>query len=173
MGGGIMSKITGRLSAGEVIRLLGLEPLVNEGGMIGATYRSQTTIGEKSLCSAIYFFLSGKAFSHLHRLPTDEVYHFYAGDTVEMLMLLPGGKGERLLLGNDLISGERPQIVMPAGCWQGSHLAPGGDWALMGTTMSPGFVPGDYEHGNAGFLISRYPDFAPLIEQLTGGLIYK
>jgi predicted cupin superfamily sugar epimerase len=161
------------LSADEIIRILELTPLVAEGGMLRQTYLSSDRMGEKSACSAIYFLLSGKAFSHLHRLPTDEIYHFYGGDAVEMLRLNPDGSGERIALGTDIAAGQRPQYVMPAGCWQGSRVMEGGEYGLMGTTMAPGFADSDYEHGDKAALLAEYPEFGDMIEKLTGELIYR
>ncbi|MDR1765176.1 MAG: cupin domain-containing protein [Lachnospiraceae bacterium] len=162
-----------KLTADEIIEMLGLGPMEVEGGMMRSTYRTRDMVGEKNMGSAIYFLLSGRAYSHMHRLPTDEVYHFYLGDPVEMLQLAPDGTGKRVLLGHDLAAGQVPQYVMPAGCWQGSRLADGGDYALMGTTMSPGFAPSDYEHGDADTLKREYPGFAGMIEKLTGETINR
>jgi predicted cupin superfamily sugar epimerase len=103
----------------------------------------------------------------MHRLPTDEVFHFYLGDAVEMLQLHPDGRGEVIRLGSDLAAGERPQVLAPGGSWQGSWLVPGGRWALLGTTVAPGFEFADYTSGRRRELIARYPDFADLITALT------
>jgi hypothetical protein len=103
----------------------------------------------------------------LHRLRSDEIYHFYLGDPVELLLLEPGGTGRLLVLGADLVAGLRPQAVAPAGAWQGSRLAAGGRWALLGTTMAPGFDPADFEPGRRADLSARWPDHRALIEALT------
>jgi len=105
----------------------------------------------------------------MHRLKGDEVYHFYLGDPAEMLILKPDGTGETLLMGQDIVSGMRVQHAVPGGVWQGSHLAPGGKLALLGTTMAPGFDPADFESGGRGELIARYPAYAELIGVLTRG----
>jgi predicted cupin superfamily sugar epimerase len=107
------------------------------------------------------------SFSALHRVRSDEVFHFYMGDAVEMLHLLPGGSGGVVTLGTNLAAGERPQIVVPAGVWQGARLRDGGAWALLGTTVSPGFEFEDYEHGERAALIERYPSWRAQIEALT------
>lgn len=156
----------------EIIDLLKLEPLTGEGGMVRSTWRSKVKTNGKDTGGAIYYFLSGRAFSHLHRLPTDEIYHFYLGDQVEMLLLYPDGRHERVLLGSDLKNGQHVQFVAPAGCWQGSRLLPGGEYALMGTTMSPAYTEGDYEHADTQALLRQYPDCAPFIKGLTGALVY-
>ncbi len=86
-------------------------------------------------------------FSEMHRLKSDEVFHFYMGDAVEMLRLYPGGRGERVVIGTDLAAGQRPQVVVEKNIWQGSRLVRGGSWALMGCSVSPGFEFEDYEAG--------------------------
>jgi predicted cupin superfamily sugar epimerase len=163
----------------EIVALLGLEPLQIEGGLFRQTYVAADVLAAdslperygrtKSVCTAIYYLLTDKpnSFSALHRLPTDEIYHFYLGDPVEMLLLYPDGHSEIIWLGHDLSSGEEVQFVVPAGTWQGSRVAEGGDFSLMGTTMAPGFDAGDYEAGLASELEMDYPDRAELIRRLT------
>ncbi|MGH7573188.1 MAG: cupin domain-containing protein, partial [Gemmatimonadota bacterium] len=103
----------------------------------------------------------------LHRLPTDEVYHFYLGDPVEMLLLHPDGASETVTLGPDVLGAEKVQFVVSRGVWQGSRVAPGGNWALLGTTMAPGFEFADYEGGDREDLVARYPEAAGWIRALT------
>jgi uncharacterized protein len=115
---------------------------------------------------AIYFMLTPESFSALHRLPGTEIFHFYLGDPVVMLQLLPDGSSQTITLGPDLAGGQRPQVVVRGGVWQGSRLA-SGKWALMGTTMSPGFDYADFELGNREQLMAQYPGAAELIRQYT------
>lgn len=162
-----------KLSAEDVIRMLGLVPLSEEGGLVLETYRSTalTDKGEIAV-TAIFYMLRGDAFSHLHRLTGDELYHFYMGDPVEMLELLPDGGIKKTVLGNDLCAGECLQHLVPAGNWQGSRLKTGGEWALLGTTMCPGYTQEGYEHGDARKLASSYPEAEEEIRQLTGQVKY-
>jgi uncharacterized protein len=158
------------LSADEVIGLLGLEPLKIEGGFFAETYRSPEKVvlgsaGERSLSTAIYYLLRRGDVSRLHRLGSDEMFHFYAGDPVEMILLGPRG-GEMAVLGSDLTAGMRPQVLVPRGIWQGCALRPEGAWALLGTTVSPGFDYGDFEAADAAVLCRSYPDFAAFIGRL-------
>ena len=97
----------------------------------------------------------------MHRLPIDEVWHFYRGDPVELLLLFPSGEARVELLGRDHV-----QLTVPAGTWMGAQVAQGGRWALCGTTMAPGFVESDYEGGDADGLCARYPAFADRIRAL-------
>jgi predicted cupin superfamily sugar epimerase len=164
-------------SAKEIQELLKLQPLPVEGGYFAERYRSKFTLtqrslpsrypGERALSTAIYYMLTPDTFSAMHRLKGDEVYHFYLGDPAEMLILKPDGTGETLLMGQDIVSGMRLQHVVQGGVWQGSRLAPGGKFALLGTTMAPGFDPADFELGARGELTARFPAYAELIAVLT------
>jgi len=160
------------LTPQEIAQLLKLSPLDQEGGMFRRTWESKETLKDKAAGSAIYFLLTVNSFSHLHRLPSDEVYHFYLGDPVELTLLGPDGEIRQITLGRDLRAGQVPQAVAPAGWWQGSRLLPGGEYALLGTTMSPGYVDEDYEHGNATNLKTLYPSAAEVIDRLTGEAVY-
>jgi predicted cupin superfamily sugar epimerase len=164
-------------TAAELIAVLDLKPLPLEGGYYRETYRSPLRLpaklwpdrysADKAAGTAIFYLLTPETFSALHRLPTDEIFHFYLGDPVTMLQLLPDGTGRRVTLGSDILAGQSPQLVVPAGVWQGSFLQAGGTVALLGTTMAPGFDFADYEGGDRARLTAKYPAFADLIQQLT------
>lgn len=167
------------LTPEEIIEHLKLEPLPIEGGLYRQTYEASDDITaealparygrSKSFCTAIYYLLTDGAgtFSALHRLPTDEIYHFYLGDRVEMLLLDPEGRSELIILGQDLRAGQYVQYVVPGGVWMGSRLMEGGRFALLGTTMAPGYDDLDYEGGDSEQLERMYPERASLIRQLT------
>ncbi len=165
-------------TAAEVIGTLGLEPLPVEGGYFRRTYCNSHTIETSArsgtvvprpVGTAIYFMLTAEenCFSEIHALPFDEIYHFYLGDPVDMLLLPPGGKSEQVTLGMDILAGQRVQQVVPATVWQGSRLRPGGDYALLGATMAPGFDFDDYVAGNRSELVDEFPGEVELIIQLT------
>ena len=156
----------------EVIEVLGLIPLAEEGGLVKETYRSTvlTELGEAA-GTAIFYLLRGESFSHLHRLTGDELYHFYLGDPVKLTELLPDGSVRTTILGQNIRDGEQLQHLVPAGNWQGSRLKEGG-WALLGTTMCPGYSVEGYEHGDAGALKQAYPSAAREIDALTGKVRY-
>jgi predicted cupin superfamily sugar epimerase len=159
------------MTADEVIELLKLQPHPVEGGYFRETYRCADSLvrngGRRSISTAIYYLLTPKTVSALHRLPGDEVFHFYAGDPVRMLQLWPNGSTRTLVLGTDLKAGQVPQLVVPGGVWQGSVLVDGGAWALLGATMAPGFDYADYVAGNRTELVARYPSEVRMIERLT------
>src|SRR5262249_25140359 len=123
--------------------------------------------GGRAHSTAIYYLLTPTTFSALHRLASDEVFHFYAGDPVRMLQLFPDGTGRTVVLGPDVARGLNPQLVVPRGVWQGSRLEPGGAYALLGCTVAPGFDYQDYEGARRQDLLHSYPAFATLIQELT------
>jgi uncharacterized protein len=164
------------MTADKLIKLLGLKPHP-EGGYFRETYRSDEMIdkdalpkryaGDRRYGTAIYYLLTREAFSAIHRIKTDEVYHFYLGDPVELVQLLPDGSGRVMLLGNDLTSGAHVQTVVSRETWQGARLAEGGKYALLGTTVSPGFEFADFETADRTDLIRSYPSFTDSIIALT------
>jgi hypothetical protein len=158
-------------SADDIIRLLSLRPLTVEGGFFIETYRSPQSVtlplyrGSRSLKTAIFYLLTPETFSQMHRVPGDEMFHFYLGDSVEMLQLNPDGSGEIIVMGQDIAAGMKLQHVVPGGWWQGARLKPSGGFALMGTTMSPGFEYEDYESGGRE-LIEQWPVFKDVMRTL-------
>jgi predicted cupin superfamily sugar epimerase len=167
------------MTAADLIRLLNLQPHPREGGWFRETYRAGEQIAAsglpvrygtpRSAGTAIYYLLTPATISPLHRLASDEIFHFYLGDPVRMLRLFPDGHGETLVLGPDLTSGQSPQVIVPRGVWQGSLLEPGGSFALLGCTVAPGFEYADYEEGRRDALLAAYPPFAEMIRRLTPG----
>lgn len=157
------------MNAEDVIKHLGLHSHPQEDGYFVETYRSKETVkqGSRSLSTAIHYLLTPDTFSAIHRLPGDEIYHFYIGDPVELLLLKSDGSGEVVILGNDLAKGIQPQFLVPKNTWQGSRLADGGKWALLGTTMAPGFDFEDNEMGKRDDLKNQYPEFSEMIGKLT------
>jgi predicted cupin superfamily sugar epimerase len=165
----------------ELLQLLSLQPHPTEGGYFRETWRAEETVvvrrsesegGDRSqhlrsVGTAIYYLLTPHSCSTLHRLPTDEIFHFYLGDPVRMLLLYSDGSTQRVTLGTDLLSGQHIQFIVPKGTWFGSYLLKGGLYALMGTTMAPGFDYADYESGSCDKLSLEYPQEAELIHRLT------
>ncbi len=151
----------------KIIDSLGLKKLEVEGGFFKETYRSKEKLENgKNIATVIYYLLTHKDFSRLHKLPSDEVYHFYLGDPVEMLNLYEDGTSDIIILGNDIPQGQKPQVLVPKNTWQASKLKNGGIFALMGTTMSPGFDYLDYSDGKDYLqeILNRYPDRSRLIK---------
>ncbi|HKY48439.1 MAG TPA: cupin domain-containing protein [Acidimicrobiia bacterium] len=146
------------MTADEVISLLELEPLPGEGGMFAQHYADRHS-------TAIYFLVRPGDFSALHRLSGTEIYHFYAGAPLQMLLLYPDGEVERFVLGNDLAAGQRPALAVPPGVWQGARTT--GDWSLVGTTMAPGFKEEMFELGDREGLLVTFPSAAADIDLLT------
>ena len=159
------------MTAEEIKQLLQLEPHPIEGGWFRRTYTSTGTVrlprGERSQGTAIYYLLEPETFSEMHVLDSDEIFHFYLGDPVEMLQLYPEGRSTVLILGSNLAAGQRVQVVVPAGVWQGMRLQEGGRVALMACTVTPGFNYADYHNSRFSELAAKWPDQADRIRALT------
>lgn len=163
-------------SAAEIIEKLALKPHP-EGGYYRETYRADEIIpatalasrysGARSISTCIYYMLDANTFSTMHRVQSDEVYHFYCGDPLELLLLHPNGKTEVVVVGSDIAAGHHPQFVIPRGVWQGSRVKPGGAFSLIGATVAPGFDFADFEIGTRADLIASYPAEKELISALT------
>lgn len=157
--------------AAEIQSLLHLEPLEPEGGFWKRTYSAphslDTPQGRRLASSAIYYLLAPGTFSEMHRMASDEIFHFYQGDPVEMLQLYPDGRSAHFILGPDLSHGQHVQLLVPAGVWQGCHLVEDGEAALMGCTVCPGFEYEDYQGGVFSELAAQWPHEAESIRALT------
>lgn len=164
-------------TAQQIIKFFGMKPLPNEGGFYIETYRCGEKLayaglpsrytGDRNLCTAILYLLTPDTFSALHRVKSDEIFHFYSGGPVTMLQLHPDGSSKITTLGQDIFKGHRVQVIVPHGTWQGCLLNPGGKFALMGTTVAPGFEFADFELANRENLLEQYPSQRDLITRLT------
>ena len=161
------------MTADEIKSLLHLEPHPVEGGWYRRTYTSEVSTallrGVRPYGTAIYYLLEEGTFSEMHRVASDEIFHFYLGDPVEMLLLYPNGRSALLSFGPDLTTGQQPQILVPAGVWQGERLVEGGKLALFGCTVTPGFDFADYRSGKYEELAAGWPAEAARIRKLTRG----
>ena len=165
-------------TAEEVIKKLNLKPLPEEGGYYRETYRSNdkglpTSLvgidkpGKRNIATAIYYLVDEESFSALHKIKSDEIFHFYAGDTVEMFQIDTNGKGRIIELGSNFMDGQEPQVLVTRGHWQGLRLKKGGRWALLGTTVSPGFEFEDFEVGKRDSLLKAFPQHTDHIMRFT------
>jgi predicted cupin superfamily sugar epimerase len=159
------------MTAEEIKTLLKLEPHLVEGGSFRRTYTSSGSIelprGMRAQGTAIYYLLEAGTFSEMHVLASDEIFHFYLGDPVEMLQLHPDGRSAVFALGPDLAAGQHMQLVVPAGVWQGTRLVADGKVALLGCTVTPGFDFADYTSGSYAELAAKWPAEAERIRKLT------
>jgi predicted cupin superfamily sugar epimerase len=147
-----------------------------EGGWFRETYRCAESVpaqslparfdGDRAWSTAIYFLLEDQEMSALHRIKSDEMWHFYAGSPLLIHVILPDGRYSGQRLGADHAAGERFQVVVPAGSWFGAEPA-GKQFALAGCTVSPGFDFADFEMADRQQLTACYPQHAELIERLT------
>lgn len=147
-----------------------------EGGYYRETYRSEGVVkqaalpgfkGDRNYSTSIYFLLEEKNFSAFHRIKSDEIWHFYSGDPLEVIEITPQGKLIITSLGANLKEGETFQYVVPAGHWFGSRVKKGGIFSLVGCTVAPGFDFEDFEMAERSELLRMFPQHAPVINELT------
>ncbi|MFF7265968.1 cupin domain-containing protein [Streptomyces sp. NPDC008159] len=153
----------------DLIAHYALEPIPREGGRFRQTWAGPERGDGRPEGTAIVALLTTEPgdYSALHRLPTDEIWHFHLGDPLRLLLLRPDGSSDTVVLGPDVLGGQHVQYVVPAGTWMGARVRGGdGAWTLFGCTMAPGFTFEGYEHGDAGELARRYPERAALIAEL-------
>lgn len=149
---------SGSLTAEQVADLLGLEPLPREGGFFRQTWKDDHS-------TAIYYLTTPSSPSAFHRLAHTEVTHHLGGAPSRLHLLGADGKVEAVTLGPDLVAGQIPQIVKPAGCWQARETL--GAWSLVGTTMAPGFSWDVYEDPDVEALCEQWPAAADTIRRLA------
>lgn len=162
--------------AGQLIERLKLLPHP-EGGYFRETYRAPLQlsapslaphfIGARAASTAIYYLLAAGDRSRLHRIRSDEVWHFYRGDPLQVVELTAAGDVAVTLLGNDIAAGQVPQHVVPAGHWFGACPAPGSAYSLVGCTVAPGFDFADFEMAERGALLAAHPRAHDWIMRLT------
>ena len=163
------------MTADEIKTLLKLEPHPVEGGHFRRTYTSTLIVqveregqpATRAMGTAIYYLLEPGTFSEMHMLSSDELFHFYLGDPVEMLQLWPDGRSEVVVLGPNLAAGQHVQLLVPAGVWQGTRLLGEGKVALLGCSVVPGFDFADYRSGSYMELAAQWPSEADRIRELT------
>ena len=147
-----------------------LERLPVEGTLFKNTYRSASKLdnGEPAGTAIIGLYCNEPlSLSCFHRLTHDEIWHFYAGDPLVLYLLFEDGHTEEVVMGNDPLAGQRVQFTVPAQVWQAGCLREGGQYALFGCTMAPGFTGDCFEGGLVDALIEKYPDRAEVIRKLS------
>lgn len=155
------------MSPDEIIKLLDLRPHLTC-GFTNEIYRSALTVpkadlppdydGPRTLGGFLYFLVTDQARIRLHRIRSDQMYHHYFGDPLEVLLLYPDGKSEVRVVGNDLAAGMRPQLLVPANTFHAGRIHAGGAFALLGTSVWLRAEPSDVEMGKADALAAAYPD---------------
>lgn len=145
-------------------------PLPSEGTFFVSTWRSQQEFSDGSPVGTSMIGMYSHdplSQSFFHRLPVDEIWHFYSGDPIRLIQLHPDGTNREVMLGSDPLEGEELQFTVPAGVWQAGHLTDGGSYGLFGCTMAPGFTSSMYEGGLRDELLTSYPDRKSDILRLT------
>lgn len=146
-----------------------------EGGWYRETWRATESIprdalpdgfgGNRSAGTCIYFLLRGGFPSRLHRIASDEIWHWYQGSPISVHVLGDGESHRELVLGPDIASGQTFQAIVPAGAWFGAMSR--GEWSLCGCTVSPGFDFADFQLGTRREMLRRFPEHRELVESLT------
>jgi predicted cupin superfamily sugar epimerase len=164
------------MSAASIVKFLALAPHP-EGGYFRETYRAAATLpaaalpggfaGPRAAATAIYYLLEAGQCSRLHRIKSDEVWHFYLGDPLVIVEIDAGSVLRETVLGIDFQAGSVPQHVVPAGSWFGAQPAAGSGFALVGCTVAPGFDFADFELADPAALLAEYPRHAGWIRRLT------
>jgi predicted cupin superfamily sugar epimerase len=146
-----------------------LTPLPSEGTLFASTYRSTADLpsgGPVGTAMIGLYCTEPLSQSAFHRLPVDEIWHFYSGDPLRLVLLYPDGRSEDVIMGADPLRGHRIQYIVPAGVWQAGHCLEGGEFSLFGCTMAPGFTGAMYEGGTRADLLAQYPQRAADIARL-------
>jgi predicted cupin superfamily sugar epimerase len=154
------------LTPDDLVAHYDLEPIPREGGLFRRTWAGPARPDGRPEGTAIVALLKAPDYSALHRLPSDEVWHFYLGDPLELLLLAPDGTTRTAVLGPDVRHGQHLQFTVTGSTWMGARVVAGGAWTFFGCTMAPGFTYEGYEHGEAGELTARYPSEAARIAGL-------
>jgi uncharacterized protein len=123
------------MTADDIVKALDLKPHP-EGGHFRETFRDAD--GKRGASTAIYYLLRAGERSHWHRVDAAEVWHFYAGDPLELALSAHGRATETHVLGPNIAKGERPQIIAPKNVWQSAR--PLGAFTLVGCTVAPAFT---------------------------------
>jgi predicted cupin superfamily sugar epimerase len=135
--------------------------------MVAAAHLPARYGGDRSYATAIYFLVRGGTFSALHRIQSDELWHYYAGSRLTVYVIHPEGHLEEIRLGPNFAAGETFQAVVPAGCWFGSKVHDADGYALVGCTVAPGFDFADFELADRSTLSQQFPQHTAVIEALT------
>lgn len=164
---------TDAAEAAFLIARLGLQPHP-EGGHYRETWRADERLHrpalgvERAAGTAIYYMLSGDAFSAWHRIRSDEIWHFYAGGTLLVHVLDEAGGLTTHRLGNALADDAAAfQAVVPANCWFAAERVSAARYTLVGCTVAPGFDFADFELADAARLAAEFPAHAELIAKLA------
>lgn len=154
----------------QIIEILNLTPHP-EGGYYARTYESATEIqtknGSRFLLTSIYYLVESHRHSTLHRIRSDELWHFYDGSPYTLVQISPDGELKKIILGKDLAKGQTLQHCVPAGYWFGGFTEEKNSYSLMGCCVSPGFAFEDFELGKKNTLLQLFPQHKTMVERLS------
>jgi uncharacterized protein len=161
--------------ARAIVKKLRMTRLDGEGGYLKPVWTSAARApGGRQWGSTVYFLVTPKDFSGMHRFVHDEVWHFHAGDPADIVELDPGDGSCRITpIGTDVLGGDSAQVIVPGGVWQAARIRPGRlsarrkGWTLFGCTLAPGWKPKEYKLGKRKALQKAFPAHAGIIRDLT------
>ncbi len=157
----------------EIINKLDLEKHPMEGGFFRRTYTSKiityfSNLGEeRPLASAIYYLFDKTLVSKPHSLKQDEIWHFYCGSSLEILLIYPDDNSEILTMGSDILNDNKVQVVIPAGTIFAAKIQKDGAYALIGATLSPAFAYSDYKEEDSLYLMNKFPQYKEFLQDFT------
>ncbi len=136
-------------------------------GMVTAAEPTGAIAGARNFSTAIYFLLPGGERSRLHRIKSDELWHFYLGDPLTIACISPEGRVELTIMGGDIKAGQKLQHAVPACRWFGAYHSGESDFSLVGCTVAPGFDFADFELADRAELLTQFPHARNVIEKLA------
>lgn len=164
------------MNADQIIEILNLTPLPEEGGYFRESYRAKACIpndalpdheGSRNFSTLIYYLVTREEFSGLHRVKaSDEIFHFYLGDPVEMVQITEDGDLNTVIMGQN-IPEQSLQTVVSSNVWQGTQLVTGGKWALLGCSVAPGFDYADFDIKTQKEFLNLFPQHEEVVKRFT------
>lgn len=154
----------------DIIRKLNLISHPVEGGFFKRSYTAEVKAyfpnieEERAVSSAIFYLFGENSLSYPHSLKQDEIWHFYSGNTIELLLIPEEGESEMITMGSDILSGQKPQVVIKAGTIFCAKMKKGGEYSLIGATLSPAFEYGDYQDVKSADIILKYPQYEDFLQ---------
>ncbi len=124
------------MTAKQIVETLDMQPHP-EGGWYCETFRDAEGPTGRAQSTAIFYLLEAGQVSHWQIVDAIEIWHWHAGAALRLSISDDGQTAREIMLGPDLLAGERPQGIVPRQAWQAAKST--GAWTLVGCTVAPGF----------------------------------
>ena len=154
----------------DIINKMNLIAHPVEGGFFIRNYTAQAKAyfpnieEERAIASAIFYLFGKNSFSYPHYLKQDELWHFYSGNPVELLLLHNNGSSELITMGSDILSNQKPQVSILAGTIFCAKMVKNVEYSLIGATLSPAFEYGDYHEVDCSELLNKFPQYNEFLQ---------